>query len=177
LRDRKVLYCLCISVFELLGWGLSGVHWLNSMHGMSRGLLLRYRWSFCSDGCLCSGLIFSLFVNRVFELLSWNIFILYVFIELLKLSRGNLYDNVWGNRVHSMSRRIILRHHRLERSNCGLRRWNVLCCLINRVLELPDWGLSGHYRFNSMHGMPRGLVLCYDGSYSSDECLFRGQIL
>ena len=53
--------------------------------------------------------------------------------------------------LYSLSRGLVLRDHRLKRSDGSLRGWKVLCCLINRVFKLLDWDISGLNWFISMH--------------------------
>ena len=104
-------FCIIIKLLKLSSGNIYVSGWLHSMHGMSRGLILRYCGSFSCIGCLCSRFIFGRLINRVFEMLIRDLFNFCIVIKLLKLSCGNIYGCDWRNRMLIMSRRIILRHH------------------------------------------------------------------
>jgi len=57
-----------------------------------------------------------------------------------------------------------------------VRDWKILCCLINRLLELLDWYVSGLNWFTSMHGLFLRVVLRNNRSDSSDRSLRRRKI-
>ena len=94
--------------------------------------------------------------------------------KLHKLFSGLLPVDSWIIKLHILPRRLRLRHHWSERSDWRLRGWKILHCLCDSVLKLLDWDVSGVNWHHCMHGMSRGLLLCYYGSHSSDERLRRG---
>ena len=78
---------------------------------MYRWVILRHHRLDCSDGIMCSRLILTSVLFCVLKLLGGYIFILFIFKQLLELSRGLLssLDGIVG--VYGMYRRLVLRHH------------------------------------------------------------------
>ena len=115
--DRKllfglILFCFCNDMFKLSLWFLSRNCSLFKLHGMSRRFILRKLRPYCSDGSMRSGLILSCIFNYVFKLYIGNIFIIYIFNELLQLSCGIFsgFDGI--HCMYCLPRRIVLRNIR-----------------------------------------------------------------
>ena len=58
-----IFCCLCNGVFKLSCWVFPSNCRRFIMHGMSRRVVLRYRGSDCSVGCVCSWLILGRVIN------------------------------------------------------------------------------------------------------------------
>jgi len=68
LCDREIFKRFVFCMYQLLGRYLSGLDGFFCLHGMSRGVLLRYRWPHGSDGCVHRGYIRFHFFEYVHRL-------------------------------------------------------------------------------------------------------------
>lgn len=191
---RKILFKFRIfSVRKLSRRILSDLNGINFVYCMSRRIILRQHGSSSSYRCLQCGLLLSRLGKHLFELCIWNICIICIIDQLLKLSRGNLPSL---NRICCMSdmyRRIVLCHDRSYCSDghlqCGLifggscdRLFKLLIRKIFRIvflyqlLELSCWNLSGLHGVFFMYSLPWRIVLRYFRSNCNDGCL-RNRIL
>jgi len=125
LYSWEIFSCLSQCLLEMSHRNISSLNWIQHMHDMSRRVILRHHGPIYSDRRLYSWEVFGCLCDCVLE-----------------MSHRNISSLNWIQHMHGMSRRIVLRHHRLECSDGRLFSWEVFGWLCERVLELSRWDVS-----------------------------------